>query len=233
MRIARASYVMIAAALFCVAYLAAPSFGALASKSTGKAVTSANLSTNPTIRKQQLLVDPATPDPLVLTYARLDVLIHLDTPLGYNAHDIVSSIDVMPLPHFLPVGTEPYYNTEASLGVTFKGNDILVSDFIVEDNPDDPPPPGEVDHAQVTVFYNNLLPAGIYDNVLATFTVQTNPLSDIKGLGTDGQTYDFPADSIIPATASQFLGEVPEPATAGLVSLAALVAAAKRPRRGL
>ncbi len=217
-------------ALVVTVLLAAPaaSWAALASASTGKAVTSANLSTNPTIRKQQLLCDPEIdPDPLTLTFARLDVAIHLDTPLGYTAQDIISSITVSPLPHFFAVGTMPfYYAGEASSGVTFDGRDVLISNFTVQYDPQNPPPPGEVDHALVDVSFNNLLPANIYNNVLGTYTVQPNPDSLIQG--TDGtNTYNFPGPDIIPATDSEVLG-APEPATMGIMTLGLMGAALRR-----
>ena len=175
-----------------------------------------NLSTNPTIRQQQLLCDPSGPDePLILTYAKLDVHIHLDTPLGFNAQDIIQSINVSALaPHFFPVGTMPFYNAGGgSSGVTFDGRDVLIHDFTVQWNTDNPPAPGEVDHALVDVQYNDVLPKDIYSNVLATYTVQSGPLSEIRGRGADsGDLFSFGPDNIIPATDGEPLG-VPEPAT--------------------
>jgi hypothetical protein len=221
-------------ALMVFAAAATPSFAALASKTTGKAVTSANLSTNPTVRQQQLLVDPSGPDePLILTYAKLDVMIHLDTPLGFTAQDIIRSIQVTALaPHFFPVGQMPFYVQDGgALGVTFEGRDVTIHDFTVQWNTDNPPPPGEVDHAIVDVQYNNVLPKGIYDNVLATFTVKPSTLSEIRGRGAEtNELFTFGPDNIIPAADVEPLG-VPEPATIGAVMLVGAVSLMRRRSR--
>jgi hypothetical protein len=197
--------------------LVKPSFGALASASTGKAVTSANLSTNPTIRKQQLLVDPAGPDePLVLTYARLNVLVQLDTPLGTTAQDIISSIVVTPVdPNFMPDPQFPlpFYNAgDGNFGVTFPNAfQVMISDLAVQYNPENPPPPGEVIHAIVDVNFNDLLPAEIYNNILSTYTVHAIPTSLIQGRNSMGEVFSFMGpDQIAPATDFEVLG-APEP----------------------
>lgn len=219
-----------------VVSLSAPTFGSLASKATGKAVTSANLSTNPTIRAQQLLVDPGTEgDPLTLVYAKLDVAIHLDTPIGVTAQDIVSSIQVSPLaPHFLAAGAMPFYVAgEGSFNVSFlpSGRDIRISDFAVQYDPQNPPPPGEVDHALVDVAFNNLLAPEIYGNILGTYTVTTNLFSEIRGL--DNETNEILSfigpDKIIDATDSELLG-VPEPGSAAAILLAVMGYSAQRRR---
>jgi len=215
--------------------LAGNSFAALASG--GKATTSANLSTNPTVRKQQLLMDPGSEDaPLILTLARLDVAIHLDTPFGVTAQNIVQSIDVSPISPFTPVGTLPFYhNTDSFFNVSFlpSGRDILISDITVKALDPNLPPPGEVDHAKVDVQFNDVLPFDIYKNILGTYTVTVNSNSQIQGA--DPANHDnitiFDSDHITPATDSGFLG-APEPGMAGLLVTVLSVWSMKRPGSG-
>src|SRR5689334_8293432 len=110
MRTAHSLYALVAMGIIS---LAAGSSAMAALASGGTATTRANLSTNPTIRKQQLLCDPGNEgDPLILTYARLDVQIHLDTPIGVTAQQIIDSIQCTPLAPFVADGTLPFYTND-------------------------------------------------------------------------------------------------------------------------
>ena len=97
-RMARRACMISLAALGAALAVPATGYGALASG--GKATTSSNLSTNPTIRKQQLLCDPAVAnDPIA--EVMLDIQIVIDAPPGTAtfrdgdiAQDFVESITV-------------------------------------------------------------------------------------------------------------------------------------------
>ncbi len=108
------------------------SYGSLAAGHT--VTTSANLSTNPTIRKQQLLCDPVigsdgsdtgATEPLQITEIKLNVLWHLDLPPGLTLQDFVQHIDVTPYPDPNLGQSDQYQFINASDGSSLPGYDRI------------------------------------------------------------------------------------------------------------
>src|SRR5688572_24294412 len=170
-RMARRACIISLAGL--VAALAVPATGYGALASGGKATTSSNLSTNPTIRRQQLLCDPAVAnDPI--QEVRLDIQIVIEPPPGTptfrtgTAQDFIERITVIPYStsdvpdpfqanayEFVAASAMPQYGEDgigsSATGITFSGNTVTISNVHVIANGDIPE--GDVNFALVEIEY--------------------------------------------------------------------------------
>jgi hypothetical protein len=236
----------------------AASFAALAKKA-GAAGTSSTTSTNPTVKQQSQLMDPSVDD-LQLTFARLDLEIqYTNVPDHLEASNLIESIAVTPEPNFEAVPGEPLPSYDGSTATissfhvdmdqSSDGRTVFIHDIAVQEDPADPPPFGEVNHALVTIQYFNFLTDAAYDGINATFTVfasngdsdENIPPSLIEAKDADGNVFDFsnsapdpnnPDDpdndgTILPSTSSEDLG-APEPMMLGPLAVFALGAIRKR-----
>jgi hypothetical protein len=250
------SHIFLACAALCALSVGpSVSFAALANKATNKAKTSSTTSSTPTAQKQAELMDPTITtdddpgDELQLTFVRLDLEIqYTNVPDHLKASNLIEGITITPLPGFEAVPSEPlpFYDgststissSNVSMDQNSDGRTVIIHDIAVQLDPSNPPPFGEVNHAEVDIHYFDFLTTDAYDNIDATFTVfptdgddGAEPVSEVDAQDVDGTPFSFTGpEGIDPASSSQTLGgvDVPEPAMLGALGLVSLIGMRKR-----
>lgn len=187
-------------------------------------------SSNPTIRQQQVIADPAADGSLPVMAARLDLQATFSgQPAGYDADALVDAITVTSIDPF----TLDYVPN-----VSFSGNTLLVDDIAVTAG--SPPPPGPVDFATIVVQFGSVLSQAEYNNVTVkyAFVLDTDPTHPSFIRASDGEesdTYGPGGEGMIDESefVTEELGEdiVPEPAGAATFAAAAAGGLLRRRRR--
>lgn len=183
-------------------------------------------STNPRIRRQQVIADPEAGDPLAGSGALAMEAIRIDfegeftdLPPAYTADDLVFQVSIEPIAPFT------FLNIPT---ITFSGNRMFVDDLFVRATP--PPPPGAVDFADITLDFDTVLADPLYNQIDATYRFVLDENSFIQATdGTTSRTFG-PTEIDVSQTASENLG-VPEPSAAMLGLVATGLGLARRRRR--